>query len=80
MLGFFVLVVTLWVVITKLALIFEVLGILFGALLLALGLDPLVKRMGRIRLPKIVECYPALPGAAWVSPGCEQPVAPTVQG
>lgn len=52
--GVFVLALGLWIVIKNLPLISEVIAMLFGALLLALGLEPLVSRMVRHRIPRSV--------------------------
>jgi predicted PurR-regulated permease PerM len=43
---------TIWLVIHNLGLIFEVAAILFGALLLALALEPMVDRLERHRIPR----------------------------
>jgi predicted PurR-regulated permease PerM len=52
--GFFVLALALWVVFKNLTLISEVMAMLFGAMLLALGLEPLVSRMVRRGIPRTV--------------------------
>jgi predicted PurR-regulated permease PerM len=51
-LGLLALGLSLWILIQNLGLIFEVVGLLFGALLLALGLEPLTGRLEHRGIPR----------------------------